>query len=86
MPRYFFNIHYGDTLLDDHGTMLPNLSDARTRAMQTCSEMLLDGRGTSLWDGTAWSLWVTDDAGKILFSLNLSGSAARVGELPQAKL
>ena len=41
MPRYFFHIHDGHSVLDDVGLDLPDISAARTTAIELSGEILL---------------------------------------------
>ena len=73
MPRYFFNITDGETVIDEHGYEMENLAAARREAMVSAGEMLRDYQPS--WDGAVWEMWVTDrpgDAGATLLSLKFS--------------
>jgi hypothetical protein len=76
MPRYFFNIQDGKTILDDEGIELPDLDSARAQAVTSSGEMLRDGASSALWNGTAWKMWVTGEDKKTLFTLNFSATDA----------
>jgi hypothetical protein len=81
MPRYFFNIRDGETIIDDEGTELPDLDAARAEAIGLSGEMLHHGpRATPLWDGTSWEMWVTDESERTLFTLRFSAPEA-LGEI-----
>lgn len=64
MPRYFFNVNSGQgarrpELPDRDGTVLAGPEAARAEAVVFAGEMLkeLDG---AFWEGTDWSMRVTD--------------------------
>jgi hypothetical protein len=59
MPRYFFHMQDGSTVLDAEGTELPDLKAARDEAIQACGEMLRD-IPNAINDGEPFRLWVTD--------------------------
>ena len=77
MPRYFFNIEDGHTIIDNVGSEHPDLESARQEALVTSSETLRDGGGPHLWSGKPWRLWVTDQpggVGKTFFTLRFSAT------------
>jgi hypothetical protein len=77
MPRYFFNITDGETVIDEHGYEMENLAAARHEAMVSAGEMLRDYRPS--WTGAVWEMWVTDrpgDAGATLLSLKFSAGGS----------
>jgi hypothetical protein len=74
MPRYFFHVQDGATILDDEGTELPDLAAAKDEAISTSGQMLKDGGIISLWNGTPWKMWVTNEAQKTLFTVNFSAT------------
>jgi hypothetical protein len=68
MPRFFFHVHDGTSIRDDEGTDLPDMFAAQEEAIRL-SGALLGEMGGKFWNGTEWSLEVTDDAGRLLFTL-----------------
>lgn len=77
MARYYFNVHDGNTLLDDDGVELPTLAAAREMAIVHSGEILKNGAGPAMWAGEAWRMWVTDapsGGGKTLFTLRFSAT------------
>ena len=77
MPRYYYNIHDGRTILDDDGVDLPDLAAARDMAILNSGEILKNGAGPAMWAGEPWRLWVTDapnGGGKTLFTLTFSAT------------
>ena len=71
MPRYFFNIIDGYSLVDEEGTELPDIYAAQAMAIRTSGEVLRD-MGAKFWNDTEWKLEVLDEHGEILFVLHFS--------------
>jgi len=71
VPKYFFHVHDGTSTRDDEGTDLPDIFAAQEEAIRL-SGALLGEMGGKFWDGEAWSLEVTDDTGRLLFTLRFS--------------
>ena len=69
MARFFFHIANGDELRDDAGMELNSLKEAREEALLTASELL--GGDGSFWNLTAWTVRVTDEVGKDVFSVKV---------------
>jgi hypothetical protein len=78
MPLYYFHINDGETILDDHGTELPDLAAARLEALRTSRELAFSGH-PHFWGGERWRIWVTDKpnaTGSTLLAVEISGSLA----------
>ena len=78
MPLYYFHISNGETILDDHGTELPDLAAARLEALRASRELAFTGH-PHFWAGERWRIWVTDKpsaAGPTLLAVEVSGSLA----------
>ena len=71
MPRYFFHVHDGTSTRDIVGTELPDIFAAQDEAIRTSGELLRE-MGGKFWDGTEWSLEVTDEAGRVFFRLRFT--------------
>lgn len=71
MPRYFFNVHDGTSILDEEGTELPDIYTAQAQAIRTSGEILRD-LGARLWDGAEWRVEVANERGEVLFVLRFS--------------
>ena len=71
MPRFHFNFHDGSLIPDVRGTELASLESARREAMRRASEILAK-QEEAFWNGTLWTVSVTDEAGIVLFELNFS--------------
>lgn len=78
MPRFFFHVHDGTTMLDDEGTVLPNVDTARKMAVTFAGELLRDLR-RDVEDGEDWKVDVADEHGLILFTVMLSALDAPAG-------
>jgi hypothetical protein len=50
MPRYFFNIHDGQDIPDDTGTVCADATEARTQAVIASGALLRDW-GAQFWQG-----------------------------------
>lgn len=77
MPRYYFNVHDGRTILDDEGVELADLTAARQMAILNSGEILKNGAGPAMWTGVPWRMWVTDapgGGGKTFFTLKFSAA------------
>jgi hypothetical protein len=71
MPRYFFHVMDGYSARDTEGTELPDIYAAQDQAIRTSGEILRD-MGAEFWNGTEWTLEVTDESDQILFVLRFS--------------
>jgi len=76
VPRYFFNVVDGKFLVDEQGTELSGIDEARAQAIETAGAMLRD-QGRASWRGTDWQMHVTnewkDTVLKLHFSLEETG-------------
>jgi hypothetical protein len=50
MPRYFFHLHNGQSLIDRNGTELGSLQERREEAVRMAGQMLQDG-AARFWTG-----------------------------------
>ena len=71
MPRYFFHSEDGFLVHDDSGTDLADQAAARIEAVRLCG-CLLTERPQTLWESTRLRHLVTDSAGMILFTIEVS--------------
>jgi len=77
MNRYYFHIRNGHTILDDVGSLLPNIASAKAEAWKVRKETI-GGPRTSPWDTAPWRLWVTEGPngeGKTLLTLDVLAQA-----------
>lgn len=76
MPRYFFNIHYGGSRIDDVGEELPDDQTAWREATIITGELFreLDG---GFQPGQQWRLEVMNDANELLYVIWLTGQQAK---------
>jgi hypothetical protein len=70
MTRFFFHVANGEELRDEAGMVLRSVREAREEALLTASE-LLGGNGP-FWNIPAWTVRVTDDAGKDVFTVKVT--------------
>lgn len=75
MARYFFHTENGDRHSDEDGTELPDLAAVKRAAVLTLCEML-KVRAGDFWDAGSFRLIVTDEAGLILYVLDVNGVEA----------
>lgn len=66
MPRYFFNVHDGQSEYDEEGVELPDLDHARREAIRL-SGNIFDSEAKKIALGDEWRMEVTDEKGMILF-------------------
>ena len=70
MPRYYFHFFDGQAFLDEEGSELATLSDMKTAAIETLSDLIRD-RQEALKSCKEWRLQVKDEAGREVFELCL---------------
>ena len=75
MPRYFFHVYDGFSTKDNEGINLPDIFAAQEEGIRLSGELLRE-MGGKFWDGTEWSLEVTDEGGLVLFRLRFSADKA----------
>ncbi|MCK1598054.1 hypothetical protein [Bradyrhizobium sp. 164] len=71
MPRYFFHVHDVEPSSDRHGEDLPDDEAAWREATSFAGQLFkdIDGR---FRPGQAWSLEVTDEAGKPIYRIQIT--------------
>jgi hypothetical protein len=77
MASHFYNSENDHPDLDPDGIELPDIAAAQKEALSLLGRMLQDADGDGLWQGTGWSVWVTDaphGAGHVFFKLQLSAA------------
>jgi hypothetical protein len=75
MPRYFFNVHDGRSLLDQDGTELSGPDEARVMAIKLFGEIFRD-EAESIRLDAAWRIAVLDEVGKTVFEVQVHLSAS----------
>lgn len=80
MPRYFFHIDDGSLMPDQDGTKLPGIDDARAEAVSLAGALLKDLDGEFWTHGGQWTMHVTDEQSRLLFSLHF-GAEIPSGEI-----
>ena len=78
MPRYFFNVIDGQFLVDDEGTVCPDMADVRAQAIDTAGAILRD-LGGKFPKGLEWQMHVTDEAKNTVFRLRFSAEDVSAG-------
>jgi hypothetical protein len=71
MPRYFFNVIDGRNIIDNQGSELAGLKEARVEAIQLAGAILRD-EGDTFWSGEEWHMHVTDASGQSVLTLRFS--------------
>ena len=71
MPRYFFHIIDGEEIIDEEGTVLPGMDEARAEAIVLSGEMLRDAGG-KFWNNGAWQLRGFVEAGEKVCALTFA--------------
>ncbi|ONF47969.1 DUF6894 family protein [Methylobacterium radiotolerans] len=77
MPRFYFNIYDGVSLLDDTGTELSDWREARIEAIRLAGEIFRDD-AQRIALGEDWHIEVTDEHGLVLFRFDLISHEAPV--------
>ena len=68
MPKFFFNVHYGEYIPDEEGTELPDVAASRREAAKYAAALLVD-HPQQAGERGGWSVEVTDDHRLVLFKL-----------------
>jgi len=71
MPRYFFHVIDGVETIDNEGTVLANVDEARAEAIVLSGAMLRDAGG-KFWNNGQWQLRVTDAGGNKICALTFA--------------
>jgi hypothetical protein len=71
MPRYFFNVRDGVNLIDNEGTVLSDVEEAREQAVVAAGEAIKD-MGCKFWAGEVWEMNVTDESGATVCALTFT--------------
>ena len=71
MPRYYFHVIDGREIIDNEGTELASLREARVEAIHLAGSILRD-EGDKFWNGEQWHMNVTDASGQSVLKLQFS--------------
>jgi hypothetical protein len=71
MPRYFFHVIDGRKIIDNEGSELADLKQARIEAIHLAGSILRD-EGDKFWNGEQWHMNVTDASGLSVLKLRFS--------------
>ena len=71
MPRYFFHVIDGRKIIDNEGSELAGLKEARIEAIHLAGSILRD-EGEKFWSGEQWHMNVTDASGLSVLKLHFS--------------
>jgi hypothetical protein len=72
MPRHFFHLRDGKDHIDEDGVEM--LEDQVRGAAVTAAGEALKELGVEFFHHEGWRFWVTDEAGKTVCTLRLTGS------------
>lgn len=75
MARYHFNVRNGNEHPDPDGSEFVSIAQARTGAVSFFGGILCD-RPERFWEVEEMQVEVTDEAGLILFTLNMSATVS----------
>jgi hypothetical protein len=70
LTKFFFHVANGQELRDEAGMVLRSVREAREEALLTASELL--GGDGPFWNIAAWTVRVTDEAGKDVFTVKVT--------------
>ncbi|TXN19610.1 hypothetical protein FV217_20750 [Methylobacterium sp. WL9] len=70
MARFFFNVFDGTGTTDTDGTELIDWQQARREAIRMAGLILIN-EGDKLQSGNGWTMEVSDEAGLVLFQLEV---------------
>ncbi len=68
MPNYFFNLADGHVSLDQEGSEVVSLEQARIEAVIYAASLLKD-KPEEVWAGGNWRVEVVDERGKLVFTV-----------------
>jgi hypothetical protein len=68
MPRFYFHVHDGKSIIDDVGTELPDWRTARVETIRLAGHILQD-EAHLIALGEDWRIGVTDRSGLLLFQM-----------------
>jgi hypothetical protein len=71
MPRYYFHVIDGRSIIDNQESELAGLKEARVEATHLAGSILRD-EGDEFWNGEEWHMNVTDAAGQSVLKLRFS--------------
>ncbi|TPI12462.1 hypothetical protein FJW06_17030 [Mesorhizobium sp. B4-1-3] len=72
MTRFYFHVDNGTFTPDPDGVDLPDLDAARVEAVRAAGEMINDNKQSFWQHMTPWIMNVTDDANRLLFTLQFA--------------
>ncbi len=70
MPRFFFHVIDGRTLVDNSGVELPDVAAARNEAIRSAGAILAS-EGQDNWQAGPWQMVVADENAITVLSLNI---------------
>ncbi len=73
MQRYFFHVKDGETHLDEVGFVCADHDAVRAEALTSAGDMLRE-LGPGFWDHSSWTMWVVDEAGATVLTLEFAAT------------
>ena len=83
MPRYFFHVIDRRSIIDNEGSELAGIKEARIEAVQLAGAIMRD-EGDKFWSGEEWHMDATDASGYSVLKLRFS--AQDQGTTPEEDL
>ena len=77
MPRYFFDIKDGQDFPDLQGSEWKDLAEARIEAVRYAAEVLRE-MPERFWNAELWTLSVSDQNRKLLFTLKFLAESTHI--------
>jgi hypothetical protein len=84
MPRYFLNIRDGFEIDDPEGMELPDFAAALDEATKSARELLAEGARVGL-SHSHWTISVTDEAGKVVATVQFADVVEKDDPLPSPR-
>lgn len=72
MPRFHFHVDDGISMPDPEGIELTSVQEAKKQAISAAGGILSDLDGDFWKSNSPWTMHVTDEAGRLIFSLSFS--------------
>ncbi len=77
--RYFFHSETDNRFTDPEGVELATPEQARGEAIKMCAQMMHEAP-KSFWGSRPWSITITDEAGLILWNIDIDATSSVAGE------
>lgn len=71
MPRYFFDISNGIDTVDDEGTVLSDVTEARRQGIAAAGAMVSD-EGDAIAAGGTWTMRISDETRTVFCTIQFA--------------